>query len=45
MLISKIQMRDDSDLDQSRTISSAEKLLDLDAATWFYGRGKYDLVT
>lgn len=45
MLISEIQMREDSDLDQSHAISSAERLLDLDAAIWFYGCGKYDLVT
>ena len=40
MLISKIQTREDSDLDQSHNISSAEKLLDLGAATRFYGCGE-----
>ena len=45
MLISEIQMREDSDWDQSHAISGAERLLDLDAAIWFYGCGKYELVT
>lgn len=33
-------MREDSDLDQSHNIASAEKLLDLGAATRFYGCGE-----